>query len=95
MTIIVTAARLTHILDGDSTGGGHRYGGGDPTKRKFPQSWDDTKIRVALLAVANDAASSRSIQPNGKIRLEGTRDGIRIRVIVDPTINAVVTAHPI
>ena len=92
--ITVTAARMVHILHGDATGGGHRHGSRDPTKTKFPQSWDDARIRTELLSVANDPTSVLSVQPNGKLRLEGVRGGIRIRVIVHPTTSEIVTAHP-
>jgi hypothetical protein len=48
----VTPERLTHILDGDATGGGHRPGTGKPGKTEFPAGWDDGKIIDTLLDVA-------------------------------------------
>jgi hypothetical protein len=84
MPITVTDARMRHILDGDATGGGHRHGAGDPVKSKFPATWSDAKIKSALLSIANDASLITSVQPNGRARKEGVRDGIRIRVIYDP-----------
>lgn len=94
MPITVTDARMRHILDGDATGGGHRHGAGDPVKSKFPATWSDAKIKSALLSIANDASLITSVQPNGRARKEGVRDGVRIRVIYDPTTRLVVTAHP-
>lgn len=48
-TIRLTDDRRGHILDGDATGGGHRYGTGRAGKTEFPERWDDpTAIRYML-----------------------------------------------
>jgi hypothetical protein len=91
----VSADRRTHILDGDGTGGGHRHGSGILGKSEFPVEWSDNKIINEIESVANDPASSRTVQPNGRTRVEGTREGVDIRVIVDPDGASIRTAHPV
>jgi hypothetical protein len=91
--ITVTAARMTHITFGDRTGGGHMLGYGDPLKSKFPASWGAVRIKTELLAVANNPASVRFLQPNGNHRITGTdSEGHRLTVIARG--NEVVTAWP-
>jgi hypothetical protein len=46
-----------HILDGDASGGGHRFGAGKG-KSEFPQSWPDDEIIDAIADVANDPLSA-------------------------------------
>jgi hypothetical protein len=91
----VAPDRRTHILDGDATGGGHRHGSGHSGKSEFPSDWSDDKIIETVESIANDLTSRRTLQPNGRIRVEGTRDGIDIRVIIDVDGVSVRTAHPI
>lgn len=57
--------------------------------------WSDDKVIKEIESVANDPNSARSAQPNGRIRVEGTRDGITIRVIIDPDGASIRAAHPI
>ncbi len=91
----VNPDRRTHILDGDVTGGGHRHGTGVPGKSEFPANWADDKIIDEVESIANDPAASRTVQPNGRTRVEGIRDGVAIRVIVDPDGASIWTAHPL
>jgi hypothetical protein len=91
----VDAARRRHILDGDATGGGHRPGTGIKGESEFPAGWSDDKIIREIESVANDPASTRTVQPNGRIRVEGIRDGLGIRVIIDANGTTIRTAHPI
>ncbi len=93
--IRVGAGRRGHILDGDATGGGHRAGTNRPSKTEFPIGWSDDKVIEEIESVANDPSSVRSLQPNGRIRAEGTRDGTAIRVIIDRDGKSVWTAHPV
>jgi RHS repeat-associated protein len=95
--VTISPDRAEHILDGDPNdpnSGGHRHGTGRG-KSEFPAEWSDEKILDNVKGVANDPASSREKQGNGRIRVEGERDGVRIRVIVNPKNNGVVTAHPL
>jgi len=75
-----------HILDGDgpNAGGGHRHGTGKPGKSEFPANWSDDKIKGEVSDVATDPGSVRTTQPNGRIKIQGTRDGVDITVIVEP-----------
>ena len=90
-----TAAR-DHILDGDSSGGGHRFGAGAGRgyKSEFPQAWSDDDIIDAIEAVANDPASARVPAPGGRVKVFGIRNGVLIIVIVEPTTGEVVTGYP-
>ncbi len=91
----VTPSGRTHILDGEGEVGGHRPGTGTPGKSEFPTDWSDQKIIDEVESVANDPASTRSVQSNGRTRVEGSRDNVRIRVIVNPDGLSIRTAHPI
>jgi len=73
--------RTIHILDGDTTGGGHRYGTGTPGKTEFPASWDENKITDSILSVAR-SPDSASLQRNGRWKAEGIRDEVTIAVII-------------
>ena len=92
---VVSPDRRIHILDGDTTGGGHRPGTGNKDKSEFPTVWSDDKIVREVESVANDSASIRTVQPNGRIRVEGVRDGVAVRVIIDADGTSIRTAHPI
>ncbi len=78
---LVRPDRATHILDGDKAGGGHRSGTGKPNKSEFPSNWDDAKIKHEISDVATDPAAHREVQGKDTV-VEGTRDGVDIRVIV-------------
>jgi hypothetical protein len=73
--------RAIHILDGDATGGGHRYGTGTPGKTEFPASWDEDKITDSILSVAR-SPDSASLQRNGRWKAEGVRDEVALAVII-------------
>ncbi len=75
-------------------GGGHRPGTGTPGKSAFPHGWSDDKIIQEIESVANDPTSIRTAQGNGLMRIEGTRDGIDIRVIRDRGSASIHTVHP-
>lgn len=70
-----------HILDGDVTGGGHRYGTGRPGKTELPVNWDDDKITDGILSVAR-SPDSASLQRNGRWKVEGVRDEVALTVII-------------
>jgi hypothetical protein len=77
----ITPERAVHILDGDATGGGHRYGTGKPGKTEFPASWDDDKIADSILSVAL-TPDSADLQKNGRWKVEGVRDEVTLSVII-------------
>jgi hypothetical protein len=79
----VSSDRRTHILDGDSHGGGHRHGTGRPGKTEFPASWSDEKIINALL----DVASRPDQQPKhqewkDRWVTRGTRDDVEVVAVI-------------
>jgi hypothetical protein len=87
-----TPARRRHILDGDATGGGHRWPG-LPGKTPFPRDWSDDKIIHEISEVAVDPASIRAPTRGGRTIISGTRNGVDLRVIVD-AIGAILTGFP-
>ncbi|MHA6902885.1 beta strand repeat-containing protein [Ralstonia syzygii subsp. celebesensis] len=82
---LLDAKGETHVLDGDgpSKGGGHRAGTGKSGKSEFPTNWSDEKLKGEISDVATDPSSVRTPQSNGRIKVQGTRDGIDITVIVE------------
>jgi hypothetical protein len=86
---------IRHILDGDATGGGHRFGTGKPGKSEFPSSWNDNKILREGADVLTDPKSVWST-PDGRgyITTTGTRDGIDIKVVFDTKHNRIVSVFP-
>jgi hypothetical protein len=104
---LASPARTRHVLHGDATGGGHKFGLSRlfNGKTKFPVSWSEQRIMNAVSEVAT-SPSSVWTQQTGKAgaqltksgvpvkwKVEGTFDGLRIRVIVQG--DDIVTAHPI
>ena len=84
-TLRVTPERLTHVLDGDPAGGGHRHGTGKPGKTEFPASWDDEKIADVLVDVARRPDQTPGHQGwNGRWVARGTRDDVEVVVVVAP-----------
>jgi len=86
---------IKHILDGDATGGGHKFGTGIKGKSEFPQSWDDNKILGEIADVLTDPKSVWS-KPDarGYITTSGTRGGIDIKVVYDTKNNRIVSGYP-
>lgn len=93
---LTDAKGRTHILDGDSKGGGHRFGTGNSKKSEFPASWSDDEILHHVSDVATDPASLRTPGHGGRTVVEGTRDGIDIRVILESPAKGgrIVTGFP-
>jgi hypothetical protein len=85
--------RTIHILDGDATGGGHRYGVGKPGKTEFPANWDEDKIIDSILSVAR-SPDSASLQRNGRWLAEGVRDQVALAVVI-MTDGRIWTAYPL
>ena len=90
----VSPARRVHILDGDARGGGHRPGRGIPGKSEFPRGWSDDRIVAAIEDVANDPASARRLEADGRTVVTGRRDGVAIRVVVERDGRSIVTGYP-
>jgi hypothetical protein len=93
----VSPDRRVHILDGDTTGGGHGPGRGIAGKSEFPTTLGDDEIIAGIEAIANDPASyAGGAVPTrpGRVRAFGTIRGVRTTVIVDPAGEGIVTAWP-
>lgn len=98
--------RTNHILFGDITGGGHLYPGING-KSFFPISWSKNKIMHYISEIATDPKSQWK-QITGKIgnqttknglpvrfQVIGTREGVNIKVIVEPGGEGIITGYPI
>ncbi|MGW2651880.1 polymorphic toxin-type HINT domain-containing protein, partial [Streptomyces sp. NPDC001393] len=102
---LVGPSRATHILDGDATGGGHRYPGA-PGKTPFPQGWSDEQILNNISEVATNPKSTWTWQKGAegsiftkkglpsRVAIVGTVDGVQLRVIYEPATDTIITAHP-
>lgn len=87
--------RATHILYGDSSGGGHLHGMQKPCKSEFPAHWDaDTVLKNIKIAAANDNAAWQR-QNNGYYVAEVPVDGVKIRVVLNGRQDTVITAYPV
>ena len=93
---VLTQQRLQHITTGDRSGGGHLYGMNNPCKSEFPATWTTEKIaRDIPQLAANDNLDWESSR-NGYITAETTDNaGLRLRIVVDPDKNEIVTAYPV
>jgi Bacterial EndoU nuclease len=86
----VSPGRRIHILTGDLTGGGHKFGAGKG-KSEFPQSWSDDAIIDAIEDVANDPTATGSPTGYRRTKVTGTRNSVAIVVIVDHPTGAIIT----
>lgn len=95
-SVVVSDDRRKHILDGNDkgTGGGHGPGRNRPNKTEFPSEWSNDQVIDAIKDVANDPGSSRRVQPNDRIAVMGTREGVGIEVIIEPDKTTIVTGYP-
>jgi RHS repeat-associated protein len=102
---LASPERTEHILRGDATGGGHKWPG-LPGKTPFPENWSDEEIMHNISDVATDP-SLPSVQQTGRPGslytrsgapsrsfVIGTRGGLRIRVVIEPAGEGIITAHP-
>lgn len=90
----ITPQRRQHILYGDGTGGGHKFGAGKPGKSEFPRSWDDEKIIRIALQIAND--EKIPLRPSGRYWLKmGEAETIKIRVVLNREAGEIITAYPL
>ena len=103
---LASPSRTNHILFGDSSGGGHLYPGGEG-KSLFPKSWSGDKIRNYISDIATDPKIQWE-QISGRVGAEttksglpvrhqaiGIREGIKIKVIIEPTGEGIITGYPI
>jgi filamentous hemagglutinin family protein len=85
----------SHTLDGDKTGGGHRFGIGNPGKTEFPENWSDQKIKNTISDIATDPKAIWSNpDPKGYITTTVTKEGLDIKVVFDITNKRIVSGYP-
>ena len=107
--MLASPERTRHILYGDGTGGGHKFGFSRlfSGKTKFPATWSEEKIMTAVSDIATDPSlawkqltgvkgtwytrSGRS----ARFSVDGVRNNVPIRVIIEPAGEGIITAHPI
>ncbi|GJL84705.1 MAG: hypothetical protein DHS20C02_04800 [Micavibrio sp.] len=90
----ISPERRIHILYGDKTGGGHKFGSNKPCKSEFPQDWDENEIlETVRLIAANDNADWRQ-EDNGYFVTEKTENDVKVRVVLGPDKQRVITAYP-
>jgi hypothetical protein len=81
--IRITPERTIHVLDGDSTGGGHRHGTGKPGKTEFPAGWNDEKIIDNVLDVARKPDTPPVRQDRNDTWLcTGTRANVEVSAVI-------------
>ena len=103
---LASSQRTTHILKGDATGGGHLWPG-KPGKTPFPKGWDGSRIMHEVSDIATDP-KLQWIQQTGKPGamftkagdptrwyVIGERGGIKIKVVLEPAGEGIITAHPL
>lgn len=97
---LASQSRTAHILSG------HMWPGA-PGKSAFPRSWSGEKIMHEVSDIATDPSLSWT-QITGKTGAEltksgapvrfgvtGVRDGVKVRVIIEPAGEGIITAYPI
>jgi RHS repeat-associated protein len=101
---LASPQRTTHILTGDATGGGHLFPGA-PGKTAFPQGWSGDQAMHHISDIATDPALKWIPQTgNGgwftkagkpaRFSVEGVRDGVNIKVVIEPAGEGIITAFP-
>ncbi len=103
---IANPKRRSHILKGDATGGGHLWPS-KASKTSFPKTWDGDKIMYKISDIVIDP-KTKWRQITGKqgathtrkgipVKYEAVRikDGIKIKIIVQPEGRGIITAFPI
>lgn len=103
---LASEKRRKHILFGDQTGGGHIWPG-RPGHTPFPRGWDADRIMREVSDIATDpslpwtqitGAAGAALTKSGKpVRFSviGVRDGVKIKVILEPGGEGIITAFPI
>lgn len=93
--IILSEARVAHILHGDHTGGGHRHGAGKPCKSEFPKGWADEKIISVTRRIAANDNLDWERQDNGYYVAETFEGRTKVRVVLGREKKRVITSYPV
>lgn len=94
-TIVLTPEREQHILYGDGRGGGHLHGVGKPCKSEFPPDWDAAQIIETSERIAANDNLDWEAQRNGYYVAESDQGHIRVRVVLGPQRQHIITAYPV
>jgi hypothetical protein len=100
---LTSPERRVHILDGDATGGGHRWPG-RPGQDPFPPGWSDNRIINQVSDLATDpnafldqTGPAGSFYTNNgnpaRFTQRGIRDGVEFKVVYEPATNEIITAY--
>jgi filamentous hemagglutinin len=92
---LLSHARESHILFGDDTGGGHKYGVGKPCKSEFPAEWSDEDIITAIQNIAANDNLSWKKGENGYYVAEKEINTLKIRVVLDGARQNIITGYPV
>ena len=93
--VILTPERAEHILYGDERGGGHLHGVGKPCKSEFPQDWDAEQITATAERIAANDNLDWEAQRNGYYVAESNQGDVRVRVVLGPQRQHIITAYPV
>jgi hypothetical protein len=104
---LASPTRTKHILTGDGPGSGGHLWPGQPGKNPFPQGWSGDRIMHHVSDIATDP-SLTWVQQTGKAGslftkagdparffVIGEREGVRIKVILEPAGEGIITAFPL
>lgn len=92
--VTVSDQRREHILQGDRTGGGHKFGTGKPCKSEFPKEWNSDEIIATVEQIASNDNLPWRRQRNGYYTAEEMVDGVKVRVVLNGRRDDVITAYP-
>ncbi len=92
--VVITNYAKQHILHGNKSGGGHKYGTGKPCKSEFPKSWNDEKILYEVKKIAANDNTNWNQEQNGYYVTEKSVEGINVRVVIGSNKTNIVTAYP-
>ncbi|NCT40055.1 MAG: EndoU domain-containing protein [Alphaproteobacteria bacterium] len=95
MPVIISKDRAAHILHGDGVAGGHLYGTGTPCKSEFPEEWDDKRILDVTRKIAANDNLQWKRESNGYYVTEALEGDVRVRVVIGPQKQRVITAYPV
>jgi filamentous hemagglutinin len=103
---LASPQRTTHILAGEGPGKGGHLWPGQQGKTPFPSNWSPEKIMHNVSDIATDPKLTW-LQQSGKIgswftnkgaptrfTVFGERNGIEIKVVLEPAGEGIITAHP-
>ena len=92
--VTISESRKEHILRGDATGGGHKFGTGKPCKSEFPKDWSSKDIVENVELIASNDNLPWKKQKNGYYTAEKMVDGVKVRVVLNRNRDEVITAYP-